>query len=95
MALTKKEEKKKPIDNLTYRAEKEKAQQRVADVSDKMSIKDINEYIRRYQSGEHVHEILPPGLTKEELIQLKEEAIAKGDDDKLKIIESELFLLRD
>ena len=40
-------------------------------ISDKMSIKDINEYIRRYQSGEHVHEILPPGLTKEELIQLQ------------------------
>ena len=30
-----------------------------------------------------------------QLLQLKEEAIAKGDDDKLKIIESELFLLRD
>jgi len=71
MALTKKEEKKKPIDNLSYKAEKEKAQQRVADISDKMSIKDINEYIRRYQCGEHVHEILPPGLTKEELIQLQ------------------------
>ena len=43
----------------------------VADISDKMSIKDINEYIRRYQSGEGVIEILPPGLTKEELIQLE------------------------
>jgi len=42
-----------------------------ADISDKMSIKDINEYIRRYQSGEGVIEILPPGLTKEELIQLE------------------------
>jgi len=43
----------------------------VAGLSDKMSIKDINEYIRRYQSGEGVIEILPPGLTKEELIQLE------------------------
>ena len=43
----------------------------VADISDKMSIKDINEYIKRYQSGEGVIEILPPGLTKEELIQLE------------------------
>ena len=30
-----------------------------------------------------------------QLLQLKEEAIAKGDDDKIKIIDSELFLLRD
>ena len=29
------------------------------------------------------------------LLQLKEEAIAKGDDDKIKIIDSELYLLRD
>ena len=28
-------------------------------------------------------------------LQLKEEAIAKGDDDKIKIIDSELYLLRD
>jgi lipoate-protein ligase A len=43
---------------------------RVADISDKMSIKDINEFIKRYQSGEGVHEVLPPGLTKQELEQL-------------------------
>ena len=30
-----------------------------------------------------------------QLLQLKEEAIAKGDDDKIKIIDSELYLLRD
>ena len=30
-----------------------------------------------------------------EALQLKEEAIAKGDDDKIKIIDSELYLLRD
>jgi len=30
-----------------------------------------------------------------QLLQLKEEAVAKGDDDKIKIIDSELFLLRD
>jgi|TARA_B100000029_G_scaffold24327_1_gene24053 hypothetical protein len=30
-----------------------------------------------------------------QLLQLKEEAIAKGDNDKVKEIESELFLLRD
>ena len=39
-------------DNLSYRQKKEKHQRnKVADLSDKMSIKDINEYIRRYQSG--------------------------------------------
>ena len=30
-----------------------------------------------------------------QLLQLKEEAIAKGDDDKIKIIDSELYLLGD
>ena len=30
-----------------------------------------------------------------QLLQLKEEAEAKGDDDKIKIIDSELYLLRD
>ena len=30
-----------------------------------------------------------------QILQLKEEAMAKGDDDKLQIIESELYLLRD
>ena len=30
-----------------------------------------------------------------QLLELKEEAIAKGDDDKIKIIDSELYLLRD
>ena len=30
-----------------------------------------------------------------QLLQLKEEAIVKGDDDKIKIIDSELYLLRD
>jgi len=30
-----------------------------------------------------------------QLLQLKEEAMAKGDDDKIKIIDSELYLLRD
>ena len=44
---------------------------KVVGLSDKMSIKDINEYIKRYQSGEGVIDILPPGLTKEELIQLE------------------------
>ena len=43
----------------------------VADISDKMNIKEINEYIRRYQSGEATFEVLPPGLTREELIQLE------------------------
>ena len=59
-------------DNLSYRQKKEKHQRiKVADLSDKMSIKDINEYIRRYQSGEGVIEIIPPGLTLEELKQLE------------------------
>ena len=43
---------------------------RVADIS-KMTIKEINEYIRRYQSGEATFEVLPPGLTEKELIQLR------------------------
>ena len=30
-----------------------------------------------------------------QLLQLKEEAIAKGDNDKIQIIDSELYLLRD
>jgi|TARA_R100001530_G_scaffold62087_1_gene44721 hypothetical protein len=30
-----------------------------------------------------------------QLMQLKEEAIAKGDNDKVKDIESELFLMKD
>ena len=30
-----------------------------------------------------------------QILQLKEEAMAKGDNDKLQIIESELYLLRD
>ena len=44
---------------------------KVVGLSDKMSIKEINEYIRRYQSGEGVIEIIPPGLTIEELKQLE------------------------
>ena len=44
---------------------------KVVGLSDKMSIKEINEYIRRYQSGEGVIEILPPELTLEELKQLE------------------------
>ena len=43
----------------------------VADLSERMTIQQINEFIKRYQSGEGVIEILPPGLTKEELIQLE------------------------
>tara|TARA_R110000765_G_scaffold13336_1_gene40070 strand:- start:943 stop:1167 length:225 start_codon:yes stop_codon:yes gene_type:complete len=44
---------------------------KVANLSDKMSIKDINKYIKRYQSGEGVIDIIPPGLTIKELKQLE------------------------
>ena len=49
----------------------EKLNMEVADVSNKMSLKNINEYIRRYKSGESVIDILPKNLTKKELQQLQ------------------------
>ena len=67
--------KEKPIDNLSYQVDKEKMQEGngmlVADLSSKMNTKQINAYIKAYQSGSPVKDLIPPGLTKSELIQLQ------------------------
>ena len=49
----------------------DKLEMRTADLSDKMSITQINKYISAYQSGDPVKDLIPPGLTKSELIQLQ------------------------
>ena len=49
----------------------EKLNMQTADLSDKMSIPQINKYISAYQSGDPVKDLIPPGLTKSELIQLQ------------------------
>ena len=49
----------------------EKLEMRTADLSNKMSITQINKYISAYQSGDPVKDLIPPGLTKSELIQLQ------------------------
>ena len=42
-----------------------------ADLSKKMSIGQINKYISAYKSGDPVKNLIPPSLTKKELIQLE------------------------
>ena len=49
----------------------EKLEMQTADLSDKMNTKQINAYIKAYQSGSPVKDLIPPGLTKSELIQLQ------------------------
>ena len=49
----------------------EKLKMQTADLSDKMTIMQINKYISAYQSGDPVKDLIPPGLTKSELIQLE------------------------
>ena len=49
----------------------EKLNMQTADLSDKMNTKQINAYIKAYQSGSPVKDLIPPGLTKSELIQLQ------------------------
>ena len=49
----------------------DKLEMRTADLSNKMSITQINKYISAYQSGDPVKDLIPPGLTKSELIQLE------------------------
>ena len=48
--------KDRAIDNMSYKEEKKEKQKdnglQVADISDKMTIPQIREYIRRYQTGE-------------------------------------------
>ena len=49
----------------------DKLEMQTADLSDKMTITQINKYISAYQSGDPVKDLIPPGLTKSELIQLE------------------------
>ena len=52
------EDNKKVQDNLDYKKDKEESQKnngmQVADVSDKMTVSEINEYLRRAKAGEDV-----------------------------------------
>jgi len=49
----------------------EKLNMQTADLSDKMSIPQINKYISAYQAGDPVKDLIPPGLTKPEIEQLQ------------------------
>ena len=75
MAIRKEEEKKigmKITDNMDgEKKANEKLNMQTADLSDKMNTKQINAYIKAYQSGSPVKDLIPPGLTKSELIQLE------------------------
>ena len=75
MAIRKEEEKKvgmKVTDNMDgEKKANEKLEMQTADLSDKMNTKQINAYIKAYQSGSPVKDLIPPGLTKSELIQLQ------------------------
>ena len=75
MAIRKEEEKKvgmKVTDNMDgEKKANEKLNMQTADLSDKMSILQINKYISAYQAGDPVKDLIPPGLTKSELIQLQ------------------------
>ncbi len=82
MAIRKEEEKKvgmKITDNMDgEKKANEKLNMQTADLSDKMSILQINKYISAYQSGDPVKDLIPPGLTKSELIQLQKLADKKS-----------------
>mgnify|MGYP006237746705 CR=1 FL=1 len=76
MAIRKKEEEKKNgmkvTDNMDgEKKANEKLEMMTADLSKKMSIGRINKYISAYKSGDPVKKLIPPGLTKKELIQLE------------------------
>ena len=75
MAIRKEEEKKvgmKITDNMDgEKKANEKLNMKTADLSDKMNITQINKYINAYQAGDPVKDLIPPGLTKSELIQLQ------------------------
>ena len=75
MAIRKEEEKKvgmKITDNMDgEKKADEKLNMQTADLSSKMNTKQINAYIKAYQSGSPVKDLIPPGLTKSELIQLQ------------------------
>jgi len=70
------EDNKKVQDNLDYKKDKEENQKnngmQVADVSDKMTIPEVKEYIRRYNSGESTKDYLKKfNLKKIELDELQ------------------------
>ena len=70
------EKKEKAIDNISYQEDKKEKQKdnglQVADVSDKMTIPQIREYIRRYQTGESTSKYLEKfKLLKPELEELQ------------------------
>ena len=75
MAIRKEEEKKvgmKVTDNMDgEKKANDKLNMQTAELSDKMSIPQINKYISAYQAGDPVKDLIPPGLTKLELIQLQ------------------------
>ena len=75
MAIRKEEEIKvgmKITDNMDgEKKANEKLNMQTADLSDKMNTKQINAYIKAYKSGSPVKDLIPPGLTKSELIQLQ------------------------
>ena len=75
MAIRKEEEKKvgmKITDNMDgEKKANEKLNMQTADLSDKMSIPQINKYISAYQAGDPVKDLIPPGLTKPEIEQLQ------------------------
>ena len=75
MAIRKEEEIKvgmKITDNMDgEKKANEKLNMQTANLSDKMNTKQINAYIKAYQSGSPVKDLIPPGLTKSELIQLQ------------------------
>ena len=68
--------KDRAIDNMSYKEEKKEKQKdnglQVADISDKMTIPQIREYIRRYQTGESTTKYLEKfKLLKPELDELQ------------------------
>ncbi len=69
-------DKDRAIDNMSYQEDKEKKQKdnglQVADISDKMTIPQIREYIRRYKTGESTTKYLEKfKLLKPELDELQ------------------------
>ena len=75
MGIRKEEEKKvgmKITDNMDgEKKANEKLNMQTAELSDKMNTKQINAYIKAYQTGSPVKDLITPGLTKSELIQLQ------------------------
>jgi len=70
------EDNKKVQDNLDYKKDKKESQKdngmQVADVSDKMTIPEVKEYIRRYNTGESTKDYLKKfNLKKIELDELQ------------------------